>query len=63
MTSPGPQLVELSSSMSRVAAALRRTLRSLYHVHPGRDDDAMAITAELLADAVDGAGTLGLGQD
>lgn len=63
MTSPAPQLVELSSSMSRVAVALRRTLRSLYHVHPSRDDDAMATTAELLADAVDAAGTLGLGQD
>jgi len=63
MNSPGPQLVELSSSMSRVAGALRRTLRSLYHVHPGHNDDAMATTAELLADAVDAAGTLGLGQE
>lgn len=63
MTTPGPQLVELSASMSRVAAALRRTLRGLYHVHPERDDEAMATTAELLADVVDAAGTLGLGQD
>ena len=63
MTSPGPQLVELSTTMSRVAVALRRTLRSLYHVHPGRDDDLMAETAELLANAVAAAGTLGLGQD
>lgn len=63
MTSPGPELVELSSSMARVAAALRRSLRGLYHVHPALDDETMAQTSEQLADAIDAAGTLGLGQE
>lgn len=52
-----------SSSMSRVVNALRRTMKSLYHVHPAHDDDAMAQAAEQLADAVTAAGTLPLGQE
>lgn len=63
MTSPGPELAVLSSSMARVAHAMRRVLRGLYHVHPEHSDDQMADTAEALADAVEAAGTLGLGQE
>ena len=63
MAGPGPELVELSGSMKRVSAAMRRALRGLYHVHPGHVDDAMAGDAEALADAIDSASTLGLGQE
>lgn len=63
MTSPGPQLAELSSQMSRVAHALRRVLRGVYHVHPHHDDEQMAQAAEQLADAIVAAGTMGLGQE
>lgn len=63
MTSPAPQLAETSSSMARVAHAMRRVLRDLYHVHPGHSDEQMAHVAESLADAVEAAGTLGLGQE
>lgn len=63
MSSPAPELVELSSSMRRVAAALRRTLRALYHVHPQHVDDKMADVAEQLATSIEVAGTLPLGQE
>ncbi len=63
MTDPAPQLVPLSSHMQRVAHALRRALKGLYHVHPTHDDLNMANTAESLADAIDAAGTLPLGQE
>lgn len=52
-----------SSSMARVVAALRRTMKAMYHVHPSHDDEAMADVAEQLADAIVAAGTLPLGQD
>lgn len=63
MTSPGPELTQLSVSMARVALALRRALRGLYHVHPEHHDEKMATTAELLDSLVGNAGTLALGQD
>lgn len=63
MTSPGPELTQLSVSMARVALALRRALRGLYHVHPEHHDEEMATTAELLDSLVGNAGTLALGQD
>ncbi|MEY3806104.1 MAG: hypothetical protein RIR69_916 [Actinomycetota bacterium] len=63
MTSPAPQLAELSTQMARVARALRRVLRGVYHVHPHHDDEHMAKIAEQLADVIDAAGTMGLGQE
>ena len=64
MSSPkGDVTIPPSTSMARVVDALRRTLKSLYHVHPAHDDDTMAHAAEQLADAVATAGTLPLGQE
>lgn len=63
MTSPAPQLADISPSMSRVAHAVRRILRGLYHVHPDHTDEQLAHNAEELADTIEAAGTLGLGQE
>ena len=63
MSSPAPELVELSSSMRRVASALRRAIRAMYHVHPQHGDDNIAEVAEQLATSLEAAGTLALGQE
>ena len=64
MTKPsGDITIPPSPTMARVVDALRRTIKSLYHVHPSHDDDAMAHAAELLAASIADAGTLPLGQD
>lgn len=51
------------SVMSRVVAAMRRSVQALHHVHPDHDDDALAATAEQLAGALGSAGTLGIRQE
>ena len=63
MTTPGPQLLPLSPHMQRMATALRRALKAVYHVHPSLEDASIASTSEQLADALEQAGTLGLGQE
>ena len=63
MTTPGPELHPLSSHMQRLSSAMRRVLKSMYHVHPSHEDERIAELAESLADELDAAGTLGLGQE
>lgn len=63
MADPGPQLVPLSPHMARLSAAMRRALRAMYHVHPSHESETIATLAESLADEVESAGTLGLGQE
>ncbi len=63
MTDPGPRLEPLSPHMSRLSAAMRRALKAMYHVHPAHESDTIAGLAESLADELESAGTLGLGQE
>jgi acyl-coenzyme A thioesterase PaaI-like protein len=42
---------------------MRRALKAMYHVHPSHEDERIAELAESLADELDAAGTLGLGQE
>ncbi len=63
MTTPGPELLPLSSHMQRLSLAMRRALKAMYHVHPSHEDERIAELAESLADELDAAGTLGLGQE
>ncbi len=58
-----PLLTPLSEAMNRTVTALRRALKSLYHVHPEVNDEEMATAAELLADRIDNATSLPLGQE
>lgn len=62
MSSPGPTLVPLSSQMRRMSDALRRAMKAVYHVHPAHDGESIAALAESLADELEAAGTLPLGQ-
>jgi acyl-coenzyme A thioesterase PaaI-like protein len=57
-----PDIAVLSSTMQRTVDALRRAMKAIYHVHPSHDDEAIAVSAEELADALQNAGTMGLGQ-
>ena len=60
---PGePEIAVLSSTMQRSVEALRRIMKAMYHVHPSHEDETMAANAESLADAMQDAGTMGLGQ-
>lgn len=63
MTTPAPQLQSLSSHMQRLTTAMRRVLKAMYHVHPSHEDDRIAELAETLANEVESASTLGLGQE
>jgi len=63
MSTPGPQLQPLSLQMQRLSDALRRAMKSMYHVHPSHDDERIAELAESLASELDAASTLGLGQE
>lgn len=63
MSSPGPTLVPLSSQMRRMSDALRRAMKAIYHVHPAHDGESIATLAESLADELEAAGTLPLGQE
>jgi acyl-coenzyme A thioesterase PaaI-like protein len=42
---------------------MRRVLKAMYHVHPSHENERIAELAETLADEIDAAGTLGLGQE
>lgn len=58
-----PLLAPLSGALQRTVDAMRRALKSIYHVHPDVDDEAMAETAERLAQQLAEAATLPLGQE
>jgi acyl-coenzyme A thioesterase PaaI-like protein len=58
----GPDISPVSSTMKRTVSALRNVLKSIYHVHPTHEDEAIAATAEALEVFVRDAGTMGLGQ-
>lgn len=62
MNTPGPQLVPLSSHMARMTTALRRALKAMYHVHPTHESEHIADLAESLADELESASTMALGQ-
>jgi acyl-coenzyme A thioesterase PaaI-like protein len=49
--------------MQRLSTAMRRALKAMYHVHPSHENQRIAELAESLADELDQAGTLGLGQE
>jgi acyl-coenzyme A thioesterase PaaI-like protein len=49
--------------MQRLTLAMRRALKAMYHVHPSHEDERIAELAESLADELEAAGTLGLGQE
>lgn len=63
MSGPAPKTVPLSSQMQRMTDALRRAMKAVYHVHPAHDGDSIAGLAESLADELESAGTLPLGQE
>lgn len=63
MAGPGPRLEPLSPQMQRMSSALRRALKAIYHVHPGHGSESIASLAESLADELEQAGTLALGQE
>lgn len=63
MAQSGPQLVPLSSQMQRLSDALRRALKAIYHVHPAHESETIASLAESLANELEDAGTLALGQE
>lgn len=63
MSQPGPELVPLSPRMRRMSDALRRAMKAIYHVHPAHESEQIAQLAESLADELEAAGTLPLGQE
>lgn len=63
MSESAPHLAPLSAQMQRATSALRRAMKAIYHVHPGHDDANIATMSEVLADALEDASTLGLGQE
>ena len=63
MSNPGPALVPLSPQMRRTSDALRRAMKAIYHVHPEHESENVAHLAESLADELEAAGTLPLGQE
>lgn len=62
LSTPGPDVAPVSSTMQRAVDALRRTMKAIYHVHPEHDSEEIASFAELLEKEITAAGTLGLGQ-
>jgi acyl-coenzyme A thioesterase PaaI-like protein len=63
MSEPGPALAPLSPQMKRMSDALRRAMKAIYHVHPAHESESIATLAESLADELEEAGTLPLGQE
>lgn len=63
MSEPGPALIPLSSHMRRMSGALRRAMKAIYHVHPSHESESIAQMAESLADELESASTLPLGQE
>lgn len=63
MSESAPQITPLSTHMQRTTSAMRRAMKAIYHVHPAHEGEAIATLSETLADALEGASTLGLGQE